>query len=221
MVRPRHPRVGHAERARGRRWPACRGDLGAGAPAPLVAARDAGSFRDGRRIEVSRTERIEDAFVAHRGLLFTVAYEMLGAATDAEDVVQDTWLRWDAIGEEERAAVRDPRAFLVRVVTRKALDRLRSNARRREEYVGEWLPEPLLTSPDVADDVELAEVVAAQRGDLLDIDAEVAVHRLEGLREGEAGDGIARLRVVAAMEEEQLLAEDGRPLDVEVADGVA
>lgn len=102
----------------------------------------------------------EDPFVAHRGLLFTVAYEMLGAASDAEDVVQETWLRWDAIGEEARAEVRDPRAFLVRMVARKALDRLRSNARRREEYVGEWLPEPLLTAPDVADDVELAESVS-------------------------------------------------------------
>ena len=70
------------------------------------------------------------------------------------------WLRWDGIGEDARAAVRDPRAFLVRIVTRKALDRLRSNARRREEYVGEWLPEPLLTAPDVADDVELAESVS-------------------------------------------------------------
>jgi RNA polymerase sigma-70 factor (TIGR02957 family) len=102
----------------------------------------------------------KDPFVAHRGLLFTVSYEMLGSATDAEDVVQDTWLRWDAIGQDARAAVRDPRAFLVRMVTRKALDRLRSNARRREEYVGEWLPEPLLTSPDLADDAELAENVS-------------------------------------------------------------
>jgi RNA polymerase sigma-70 factor (TIGR02957 family) len=102
----------------------------------------------------------EDPFVAHRGLLFTVSYEMLGSATDAEDVVQDTWLRWDAIGGDARSEVRDPRAFLVRMVTRKALDRLRSNARRREEYVGEWLPEPLLPAPDVADDVELAESVS-------------------------------------------------------------
>jgi RNA polymerase sigma-70 factor (ECF subfamily) len=102
----------------------------------------------------------EDPFLAHRGLLFTISYQMLGSATDAEDVVQDTWLRWDAIGEETRATVRDPRGFLVRMVTRKALDRLRSTARRREEYVGEWLPEPLLTAPDVADDVELAESVS-------------------------------------------------------------
>jgi RNA polymerase sigma-70 factor, ECF subfamily len=102
----------------------------------------------------------EDPFVAHRGLLFTVSYEMLGSAADAEDVVQETWLRWDAIGANAHAEVRDPRAFLVRMVTRKALDRLRQTARRREEYVGEWLPEPLLTAPDVADDVELADSVS-------------------------------------------------------------
>jgi RNA polymerase sigma-70 factor (ECF subfamily) len=74
--------------------------------------------------------------------------------------VQESWLRWDAIGADARAGVREPRAFMVRMVTRKALDRLRSNARRREEYVGEWLPEPVLTAPDVADDVELAESVS-------------------------------------------------------------
>jgi RNA polymerase sigma-70 factor (ECF subfamily) len=99
-------------------------------------------------------------FDAHRALLFTVAYELLGSAADAEDVVQETWLRWDAIGERARGEVRDPRAFLVVMTTRKALDRLRANARRREEYVGEWLPEPLLTAPDVAEDVELAESVS-------------------------------------------------------------
>jgi RNA polymerase sigma-70 factor (TIGR02957 family) len=102
----------------------------------------------------------EDPFVAHRGLLFTVAYEMLGSAAEAEDVVQETWIRWDAIGARARYEVRDPRAFLVRMITRKALDQLRATARRRELYVGEWLPEPLLTAPDVADDVELAESVS-------------------------------------------------------------
>jgi RNA polymerase sigma-70 factor (TIGR02957 family) len=96
----------------------------------------------------------EDAFALHRSLLFTVAYEMLGSAADAEDVVQETWLRW---ADVDHAAVRDPRAYLVRIVTRQALNRLRSLARRREEYVGEWLPEPLMTGPDVAADVELAE----------------------------------------------------------------
>jgi RNA polymerase sigma-70 factor (TIGR02957 family) len=96
----------------------------------------------------------EDAFARHRSLLFTVAYEMLGSASDAEDVVQETWLRW---ADVDHAVVRDPRAYLVRIVTRQALNRLRSLARRREEYVGEWLPEPLVTSPDVAADVELVE----------------------------------------------------------------
>jgi RNA polymerase sigma-70 factor (TIGR02957 family) len=98
-----------------------------------------------------------DAFADHRNLLFTVAYEMLGSASDAEDVVQETWLRWANV---DHATVRDHRAYLVRVVTRQALNRLRSLARRREEYVGEWLPEPLMTSPDVAADVELAESVS-------------------------------------------------------------
>src|ERR671918_818593 len=96
----------------------------------------------------------DDPYVTHRSLLFTVAYEMLGSAADAEDVVQETWLRWAGV---DRSEVRDPRAYLVRIVTRQALNRLRSVARRREDYVGEWLPEPLMTSPDVAADVELAE----------------------------------------------------------------
>jgi RNA polymerase sigma-70 factor (ECF subfamily) len=92
-----------------------------------------------------------------RPKLGRIAYRMLGSVADAEDVVQETWLRWDGV---DRAAVRDPRAYLVRIVTRQALNRLRSQARRREDYVGEWLPEPLLTSPDVADDVELVDNVS-------------------------------------------------------------
>src|SRR3954447_13695035 len=99
----------------------------------------------------------DDPFVTHRSLLFTVAYEMLGSAADAEDVVQETWLRW---ADVDRSEVRDPRAYLVRIVTRQALNRLRTLAPRREDYVGEWLPEPLLTTPDVAEDVELAESVS-------------------------------------------------------------
>jgi len=98
-----------------------------------------------------------DPFVAYRSLLFTVAYEMLGSAADAEDVVQETWLRWAAV---DHAEVHDSRAYLIRIVTRQALNRLRTLARRREDYVGEWLPEPLLTTPDVAEDVELAESVS-------------------------------------------------------------
>lgn len=99
----------------------------------------------------------EEVFVTHRSLLFTVAYEMLGSAADAEDVVQESWLRWADVDQSE---VRDPRAYLVRVVTRQALNRLRTLSRSRIDYVGEWLPEPLLTSPDIADDVELAESVS-------------------------------------------------------------
>jgi RNA polymerase sigma-70 factor, ECF subfamily len=98
-----------------------------------------------------------EAFLAHRNLLFTVAYEMLGSAADAEDVLQETWLRWAGVDLE---SVRDQRAYLVRVTTRQALHRLRALGRRRESYVGPWLPEPLLTAPDVAEDVELADSVS-------------------------------------------------------------
>ncbi|MFC4115032.1 RNA polymerase sigma-70 factor [Nonomuraea zeae] len=98
-----------------------------------------------------------ETFVAHRNLLFTVAYEMLGSAADAEDVLQETWLRWSGVDLD---VVRDQRAYLVRIVTRQALLRLRTLGRRRESYVGPWLPEPLLTAPDVAEDVELADSVS-------------------------------------------------------------
>jgi RNA polymerase sigma-70 factor (ECF subfamily) len=98
-----------------------------------------------------------EAFLAHRNLLFTVAYEMLGSAADAEDVLQDTWLRWAGV---DLGGVRDFRAYLVRITARQALARLRTLGRRRESYVGPWLPEPLLTAPDVAEDVELAESVS-------------------------------------------------------------
>jgi RNA polymerase sigma-70 factor (TIGR02957 family) len=98
-----------------------------------------------------------ESFVAHRNLLFTVAYEMLGSAADAEDVLQEAWLRWVKVDLEQ---VRDERAFLVRITTRLALDRLRVLKRRKEAYVGPWLPEPLLTAQDVAEDLELAEDVS-------------------------------------------------------------
>ncbi|WP_331766121.1 RNA polymerase sigma-70 factor [Embleya sp. NBC_00896] len=103
------------------------------------------------------TDPATETFVAHRNLLFTVAYEMLGSAADAEDVLQETWLRWVKV---DLAQVRDQRAYLVRITTRQALNRLRTMSRRREAYVGQWLPEPLLTAPDVAEDVELAESVS-------------------------------------------------------------
>jgi RNA polymerase sigma-70 factor (ECF subfamily) len=98
-----------------------------------------------------------ESFVVHRNLLFTVAYEMLGSAADAEDVLQETWLRW---AEVDPDGVRDQRAYLVRITTRLSLNRLRTMKRRKEAYVGPWLPEPLLTTPDVAENVELAESVS-------------------------------------------------------------
>ena len=98
-----------------------------------------------------------EAFLAHRNLLFTVAYELLGSAADAEDVLQETWLRWSGV---DLGTVRDQRAYLVRITTRQALSRLRALGRRKESYVGPWLPEPVATTPDVAEDVELAESVS-------------------------------------------------------------
>jgi RNA polymerase sigma-70 factor (TIGR02957 family) len=100
------------------------------------------------------TERV---FAEHRGLLYAVAYRVLGSVTEAEDVVQDAWLRWSRV---DSSAVSDAEGYLVRVTTRLAVDRLRSARVRRESYVGPWLPEPLLTSPDVAENVVLADSVS-------------------------------------------------------------
>ncbi|MEU4671647.1 RNA polymerase sigma-70 factor [Amycolatopsis sp. NPDC023774] len=102
-------------------------------------------------------DRSTELFLTHRNLLFTIAYEMLGSAADAEDVLQETWLRWVDVDLDE---VHNHRAYLVRITTRQALGRLRTLGRRKESYVGPWLPEPLLTAPDVAEDVELAESVS-------------------------------------------------------------
>src|SRR5215216_5006965 len=96
-------------------------------------------------------------FGEHRDLLMAVAYQILGSVTDAEDVVQEAWLRWSNARSSE---VADPRAFLVRVSARLAIDRLRRVKARRESYVGPWLPEPLITSRDVAEDAEMAETVS-------------------------------------------------------------
>jgi RNA polymerase sigma-70 factor (ECF subfamily) len=98
-----------------------------------------------------------EVFTRHRGLLFSVAYDILGSVTDAEDVVQETWLRWSAA---DRSDVAEPRAYLARIAARLALNRLRAIRAQRESYPGPWLPEPLLTSPDVG--TEVAE--HAERG---------------------------------------------------------
>jgi RNA polymerase sigma-70 factor (TIGR02957 family) len=108
-------------------------------------------------VSVAPSDPATEAFIAHRNLLFTVAYEMLGSAADAEDVLQETWVRWAGV---DLGTVRDQRAYLVRITTRQALARLRTLSRRRESYVGSWLPEPLLTAHDVAEDVELADSVS-------------------------------------------------------------
>jgi RNA polymerase sigma-70 factor (ECF subfamily) len=99
----------------------------------------------------------ERVFAEHRGLLYAVAYRVLGSVTEAEDVVQDAWLRWSRV---DSTAVSDAEGYLVRVTTRLAVDRLRSARVRRESYVGPWLPEPMLTSPDVAENVVLADSVS-------------------------------------------------------------
>jgi RNA polymerase sigma-70 factor (TIGR02957 family) len=96
-------------------------------------------------------------FNEHRDLLLSVAYRVLGSVTEAEDAVQEAWLRWSRV---DPSGVADPKAFLVRVTTRLAIDRLRRAKARRESYVGPWLPEPVLTAPDVAEDVALAESIS-------------------------------------------------------------
>ncbi|MEV4822157.1 RNA polymerase sigma-70 factor [Micromonospora sp. NPDC049274] len=99
----------------------------------------------------------QQVFHRHRNLLFSVAYRILGSAADAEDAVQDAWIAWSAA---ERSQVADPRAYLARIVSNLALQRLRSAQRQRETYVGPWLPEPILTVGDTADAVTDAESVS-------------------------------------------------------------
>ena len=99
----------------------------------------------------------EQTFSEHRKLLFAIAYRLLGSAADAEDVVQDAWLKWSGA---DRAQVSDPKAYLARIVSNLAMDRLRSTQRQRETYVGPWLPEPILTESDASVDAAAAESVS-------------------------------------------------------------
>ncbi|MWA09594.1 RNA polymerase sigma factor SigJ [Streptomyces sp. BA2] len=108
------------------------------------------------------TDTVTDVFEEHRPVLMGVAYRMLGRVADAEDVVQESWLRWSAADPSQ---VREPRAYLVRITTRLAIDRLRHVQSRRESYVGQWLPEPLVTDygprvPDTAEQAVLADSVS-------------------------------------------------------------
>lgn len=98
-----------------------------------------------------------DPFEAERARLQALAYRMLGSMADAEDVVQEAWLRWHRLGADGQAAVERPAAWLTTVASRLALDKLKSAQRQREEYVGPWLPEPIVTDGDPAMAAELAE----------------------------------------------------------------
>ncbi|OBI61329.1 RNA polymerase subunit sigma-24 [Mycolicibacterium fortuitum] len=99
-----------------------------------------------------------ERFTVLRPLLFTIAYEILGTATESDDVLQESYLRW---AEVDLDTVRDTKAFLAQLVTRQSLNALRAQSRRREEYVGPWLPEPLLLTAGVAGDAS-ADVVLAE-----------------------------------------------------------
>ncbi|NIK57565.1 RNA polymerase sigma-70 factor [Kribbella shirazensis] len=102
-------------------------------------------------------EQLAREFAEHRQVLVGAAYRVVGSVSDAEDVVQEAWLRWSAIDHDD---IRDPRAYLIRITTRLALNRLREQKARREQYVGPWLPEPLATDDDPAAAVELADSVS-------------------------------------------------------------
>lgn len=108
------------------------------------------------QVERAGTEHAE-RFTHLRPLLFTIAYEILGSATESDDVLQESYLRWAKV---DLATVADTKAYLAQLVTRQSLNALRAQARRREEYIGPWLPEPLLTDPDASADVVLAESVS-------------------------------------------------------------
>ncbi|WP_225101084.1 RNA polymerase sigma-70 factor [Streptomyces sp. CoH27] len=99
----------------------------------------------------------QQVFHEHRRLLFSVAYRVLGSAADAEDAVQDAWIKWSAA---DRSQVADPKAYLTRIVSNLALERLRSTRHKRETYVGPWLPEPILTGGDASEAVTDAESVS-------------------------------------------------------------
>ena len=145
-----------------------------------------------------RVEETLDAFQAHRRLLFSVVYDIVGSVADAEDVLQETWLRWSAVDPD---TIDNPRAYLVRIATRQALNRLRSLRNRRETYVGPWLPEPLVTdvdgAPDPAAAAEQADEVSLAMLVVLETlsPAERAVfvlHDVFGLPHDEVADALGR-----------------------------
>jgi RNA polymerase sigma-70 factor (ECF subfamily) len=98
-----------------------------------------------------------ELFEEHRPVLFGIAYRMLSSTTDAEDILQDAWLKWSTVDVD---TITHPRAYLCRIVTNLAINRSQSAAVQRESYVGPWLPEPLVTAPDASEEVEQAETVS-------------------------------------------------------------
>ncbi|MGN7822396.1 RNA polymerase sigma-70 factor [Chitinophaga sp. 22536] len=158
----------------------------------------------------------KDPFIIHRSLIFTVAYEMLGSAADAEDVVQEAWLRWS---NADQTQVHDPRAYLVRTVTRVALNHMRTLSRRREEYVGEWLPEPLLTSADMGGDFELKQNISMAMLIVLETlgpteRAVFILHDVFGMPHGEIaeaiGKSVAAVRQIASRARQHVAARQSR-----------
>ena len=129
-----------------------------------------------------------ESFDAVRPRLTRIAYRMLGSVADAEDVVQDAFLRWLAANRE---AVREPAAFLTRVVTRLCLDQLKSARHRRETYIGPWLPEPVLETEDEVEDVTLPLLLALERLTPLER-AAFLLHDVFGLGFEEIGETIGR-----------------------------
>jgi RNA polymerase sigma-70 factor (ECF subfamily) len=124
--------------------------------------------------------------------LFSIAYRILGSAADAEDVVQDAWFKWSA---SDRGGVADPKAYLARIVSNLAMDRLRSTRRQRESYVGPWLPEPILTTPDTdvatAESVSMAMLVVLETLSPLER-AVFVLHEVFGFSYGEIADAVDR-----------------------------
>ena len=149
-------------------------------------------------------------FDALRPKLTRVAYRMLGSVADAEDVVQDAWLRW---ADTDQGAVRVPEAFLRRVVTRLCLDQLKSARVRREEYVGPWLPEPVVEAEQEADDVTLPLMLALERLSPLER-AAFLLHDVFGESFDDVADSLGRdsaaCRQLAARAREHVRAEKPR-----------
>lgn len=148
-------------------------------------------------MRTSGTTRDEHAerFTLLRPLLFTIAYEILGSTTDSDDVLQDSYLRW---AEVDLSTVRDTKSYLAQIITRQALNTLRAGARRREEYVGPWLPEPLvLDEHDPSTDVVLAESVSIAMLVLLetltpDERAVFVLREVFGFEHGDIADAVGK-----------------------------